>query len=155
MSENIHFRKAVPPDAEPIKEIAKRVIRHNYVSFLGTEATSAFIDSGTSDKEIDDGLDRCMVMVSDDVIVGFAITDKDWLHVIMVDVPFQGQGYGSQLLKYTEAELFSHYETVHLQTFKENADTARFYLKNNWEIAGWQDVPELCLIMLLFEKSKG
>ncbi len=155
MNENVLFRKATSQDAAPIKEIAKRVILHNYVPFLGIEASSAFIDSGMSDQEIDDGLDHCTVIISDGIMLGFAITIDELLHLIMVDVPFQSKGYGGKLLKYIETELFSQYETIHLQTFKENADAAQFYLKNGWHIVGEEEIIELDKILLLFMKTFG
>ncbi len=147
------FRKAAPQDADTLKEIARRVIRHNYVPFLGAEATNAFIDSGMSDQEIDDGLDRCTVMLSDCQIIGFAIAMDDLLHLIMVDVPFQGKGYGGQLLAHTENEMFGHHKTIRLHSFQENVDSVQFYLAKGWHVVGQEAVKELDKTILFFEKT--
>ncbi len=138
-----------------MKEIANRVIRHNYAPFLGEKATNAFLDSGMADKEIEDGLGRCTVLFTGGTVVGFAITEGDLLHLLMVDVPFQGKGFGGKLLEYTEAMLFTRHGAIRLQTFQENADAIRFYLKNGWDITGQQNVPELHTTLLLFEKKRG
>ncbi len=154
MDEGLYFQKAALRDAERIKELARRVILHNYVPFLGAEAVDAFISSGMADKEIDDGLDRCSVLFLNEALLGFVITKDDLLHLIMLDVPFQGRGYGGRLLALAESELFGRHRTIRLQTFKENADAVRFYLKNGWRTAGEQFIEEMNLTMLSFEKTR-
>lgn len=152
---DIQFRKIKPQEARWPKGIAQRVIRHNYTSFLGSEAVNAFIGNGMSDKEIDDGLDRCTVMLSDNVIIGFAITNTNLLHLIMVDVPFQGKGYGGKLLAHVENEMFGRHQSIRLQTFKENTSTLAFYQKYGWMITEEECVPELGKSMLHLQKQKG
>lgn len=131
-SSRIRFCQASFEDSDVVKNIAKRVIYFNYTSFLGLDAVEEFISSGMSDKEIDDGLINCTVMILEDTIIGFTITKENLLHLIMIDVPYQNQGYGSELLAYIEAYLFSEYDEIHLQTFLKNKNALKFYLKNGW-----------------------
>ncbi len=149
----LQFRKALPQDAGPIKVLAQRVARHNYIPFLGAEMVSAFIDGGMSDQEIDDGLDGCTVMLSGGCILGFAITKADLLHLIMVDVPFQGNGYGGKLLEHTERELFQTYAVIRLQSFRQNAGAVRFYLRKGWHVIA-EEAFEETGTMLTLEKTR-
>ncbi len=148
------FRSAKSDDAQTVKNIARQVITSNYTSFLGTEVVRNFIESGLSDKEIDDGMKHCTLMICDEKIIGFSITNDSLLHLIMIDTACQNKGYGSKLLTYIENILFDKYAKIHLQTFKENTTAVRFYLKNNWRITEETAVPELGKTMLLFEKVK-
>lgn len=68
------FRPAKIEDAQTIKNIARRIITSSYTSFLGAEVIWDFIESGLSDKEIDDGMENCILMTRNDKIIGFSIT---------------------------------------------------------------------------------
>ncbi len=130
------IRSALPDDIPALKAIARNVIRHNYTSFLGTEATAAFIDSGMSDKEIEDGMESCAVLEEKGKVIAFAVTKENLLHLIMVDTPFQNAGYGRALLLHVENELFTRYSSICLQTFQENTAAAIFYLTTGGIFAG-------------------
>ncbi len=147
------FRPAKSEDAQTIKDIARRVIVSDYTPFLGAGAVRDFIESGLADKEIDDGMEHCTLMVCDDRILGFAITDGPLLHLIMIDAACQNSGFGSKLLAYVEGLLFEAYETIRLQTFRENTQAVRFYLKHGWNVVEENVVPEMGKTMLSFEKT--
>ncbi len=149
------FRPAGPDDVRTIREIAQRVIISNYTPFLGSGAVRAFIESGQSDREIDDGLENCTLMTGDGGVIGFAITDGPLLHLIMVDAACQNRGYGTELLAYVENMLFVKYPAIRLQTFEENRQAVRFYLRNGWKLAGKEALPEIGKTMLSFEKAKN
>lgn len=151
----IQFRQAAEIDSHNLKDIAKRTIIANYTPFLGEETATAFIESGMSDKEIDDGINNCDIMLDNEKIIGFAITNEDILHLIMIDVPFQNKGYGSALLAKIEEKLFSVFKIIHLQSFEENISAVKFYLKNGWAIESREKIPELQKTMLRFEKSSS
>ncbi len=153
MNAGYSFRPAKSEDEQTIKDIARQVIMSNYTSFLGAEAVRNFIESGLSDKEINDGMEHCTLMICNNEIVGFSITNDSLLHLIMIDIACQNKEYGSKLLSYIEDVLFDKYETIHLQSFKENRQAVRFYLKNGWKIIEENPVPEIGKTMLLFEKS--
>jgi ribosomal protein S18 acetylase RimI-like enzyme len=150
----ILIRRATENDAQVLKNIAKQVINKNYAQFLGAEITTAFIESGESDREIDDGLTNCTLMTSDELIIGFAITNKDVLHLMMIDVPFQNMGHGQALLAHIEGKLFTSFNCIYLQTFRDNKPAISFYLKNGWKITGQEEVSELGVSMIHFEKNR-
>lgn len=149
------YKKATPNDAPTLKEISTRVICTSYTSFLGAEMVNEFITSGLADKEIDDGIQACTLMFDDVTLIGFAITSRDLLHLLMVDVPYQNRGYGRMLLLETENRLFETYDEIHLQTFEENGGAVDFYLRNGWRVTGSEVVPGMAKVMLFFAKSKG
>lgn len=149
----MRIRKAREEDIETLQEIARRVIRNNYTSFLGQDNVSQFIDSGLSDKEIVEGVPYCHIMQQGDTIVGFAVVMDDLLYLIMVDVPFQHTGYGAALLAYVEREMFVHHSVLKLQTFAGNTDNIRFYEKHGWTVAREEVVKEMGMVMLHMEKK--
>lgn len=56
---SIQFKQATNKDSQSIKFIARKVICTNYIPFMGIEMATDFIESGMSDKEIDDNIDNC------------------------------------------------------------------------------------------------
>lgn len=150
----ITYRKATLKDAPVLKDISTKVIRTNYTAFLGSEAVNEFIESGLADKEIDDGIKLCTVMIDETAVIGFVIVRDDLLHLIMVDVSYQNKGYGNMLLSETENQLFNAYDKIHLQTFEDNTSAIQFYLKNGWKITGSESVPSMDKTMLYLSKSK-
>ncbi len=131
MNAEYSFRLAKPDDIQTIKNVARQVITSNYTSFLGEEAVQNFIGSGLSDKEIDNGMEHCTLMICNGGIIGFSIMNDSLLHLIMICTAFQNKGYGSKLLAYIEDVLFKEHKTIHLQSFKENIQAVRFYLKTD------------------------
>lgn len=150
----VQFRKAISNDMPALKRISQSVIRHNYTPFLGEDATASFIESGMAANEIDEGIESCIVLEQSGEVIAFSIVKGNLLHLIMVDVPFQKAGYGGALLGYTEDALFQKYGRICLQTFKENIQAARFYMKHKWRVTGRADVPELGVTMLQLEKQR-
>ena len=121
---------------------------------MGIDNVNLFIASGQSDKEIEDGIDNCFVMLKANNIVGFAIIHDSMLHLIMVDTEYQNKGYGAELLTYIENEIFKKHSQITLQSFEKNEPTNQFYLKNGWHIKGKQIIDDLNINTLIFEKTK-
>jgi GNAT superfamily N-acetyltransferase len=115
---------------------------------------ASFLHSGMADKEIDDGIQNCVILCCEKKIIGFAIANADLLHLLMVDVPYQNSGYGSALLRYIEDKLFAEFDSIHLRTFKENNPAVFFYMKNGWSITDNEEVPTIGKAMLKFEKKR-
>jgi GNAT superfamily N-acetyltransferase len=151
----ICFRKAADSDKGILKEIARRVIEHNYTPFLGAEAITAFIESGDSDREIEEGMENCVLAMLEDRIIGFAVTKDSLLHLMMVDVPYQRSGYGSALLKHIEDTLFDSYDHLRLQTFRDNINAVLFYKKHGWSRVEPLSDADTGIAMLQFEKKRG
>ena len=97
-----NFYKADHNDLPVLKEMAKKVIYNNYISFLGHDLVNTFIDSGQSDQEIDDGIEDCIIMSTSTIPIGFAITKQNNLHLIMIDSDYQHKGWGTKFLAHIE-----------------------------------------------------
>ncbi|MDL2263050.1 GNAT family N-acetyltransferase [Synergistaceae bacterium OttesenSCG-928-I11] len=147
------FRPATTDDLPILKGIARDVIESCYASFLSREAIRGYIDSGQSDREIEDGVSGCVVMLDGDERIGFAITKESTLHLLMIAPARQNQGCGSELLRHVEDGLFDRYETIYLQSFARNCPANRFYEKNGWMTVREEYLPEMGLEMLFFEKT--
>ncbi|MGD9560413.1 MAG: GNAT family N-acetyltransferase, partial [Oscillospiraceae bacterium] len=141
-------------DIPNLQAVAKRVIQNNYTPFLGQGNVAQYIDSGQADADIEDGIGHCYVMCQDKAIFGFAIAHDDLLHLIMVDVPYQHQGYGAKLLAFIEREMFAHHPVIRLQTFEGNVNTARFYKTNGWSIQRVEYIDGMDMNMLHMEKGR-
>lgn len=128
------FRKATVEDAREIKLFANEVIIKNYTSFLGADNTKAYVESGESDKEIDNNIQDTVIAIYHGEIVGVAILLEDLLHLIMIKHSYQGYGLGGAFLKHVEEELFKNYKTIRLETFDGNIATIEFYKKHGWKI---------------------
>lgn len=151
-----HFRLAVTEDLPILKGIARDVIESCYSSFLSLEAIRAYIDSGQSDREIENGAGDCVLMLDvEERILGFAITQESTLHLLMIVSERQNRGYGSKLLRHVEDKLFDRYETICLQSFKRNCSANRFYEKNGWTVVREEYISEMGLEMLFFEKTRA
>lgn len=149
----MRIRKAEADDIKTLQAIARRVIRHNYTPFLGDAVVSHFIKSGSSDKEIVEGIEHCHVMQEENLILGYAVFMGELLHLLMVDVPYQRKGYGANLLAYAEREMFKGHSVIRLQTFDQNAAAVRFYEKNGWVIGRKEQDDEIGMMMLHMEKQ--
>ncbi|QTA86105.1 GNAT family N-acetyltransferase [Desulfonema magnum] len=102
----IQIRKAKIADLPKMQETARRTIDKCYRSFLGDDSVDWFINSGESDNELRKYIENCDVLLKDNSIVAFTIYFKDLIHLMMVDVDLHRMGIGSQLLAYSENQLF-------------------------------------------------
>ncbi|MDL2229343.1 GNAT family N-acetyltransferase [Treponema sp. OttesenSCG-928-L16] len=151
--ENNHtFEKASSKDLPAIKEMAKEVIRNNYESFLGKELIEYFISSGSSDKDIEENIENCIVMKMNETIIGFGTLNQNKIHLIMIAPKYQHKSYGSKLLSHLENILFEKYPMIELRSFKDNKNTNNFYIKNKWTAAGTEK--DEGIEMVLFKKDK-
>lgn len=148
------FRKATKADAAPLKTLAREVILHNYTSFLGEDAVNDFIESGAADTEIENGIESCIVMVEQDGIIGFAITNDNLLHLLMVAVKYQRKGYGEKLLAFIELQMFHSHDSLELQTFQDNIAANRFYGKNGWMITKEKPQDASPIPIIYYEKRR-
>ncbi len=147
------YRPARHEDISALKHLAVEVIRHNYTPFLGAAAVEAFISSGEAEAEIDNGLERCMVLEDHGAAIGFAITNEDVLHLLMIAPGVQRQGYGTGLLRHVETALFRRFPRITLQSFKANEAANAFYRRNGWKVVGEEMLEGIGIPVLHFEKQ--
>ena len=153
MSE-LQIRKAQADDLPRMQEIARRTIDKCYRSFLGDESVDGFIHSGESDRELQQHMQNCDVLLKENTIVAFAIYFNDLIHLMMVDVGLHRTGIGSRLLAHSEIQLFARgHTTIRLETFEGNHQAINFYLKNGWSLTTKQKDKEHGFVRVFFEKQ--
>lgn len=149
----IEIRRAFRTDVSNIQDLARHTIDKSYRSFLGDDAVDAFIHSGESDKVIASNLEGCFVLTDNQKLRAFCIHSEAFIEVMMVAYTQQRAGYGSRLLAYVEALLFTQgYSTLSLETFKGNQQAINFYLKNGWTCIREEPDEEGGFIRVYFEK---
>jgi GNAT superfamily N-acetyltransferase len=150
---NVQIRKANHEDLRVIQEIARGTIDKSYRSFLGDELVDWFLNSGESDKELENQLVNCDVLVLDTSIAAFAIYFDDLIHLMMVDAYLHRNGLGARLLAHTETQLFNSGNTViRVETFEGNQQAINFYKKYNWSIVRTEEDKENGFVRVFFEK---
>jgi ribosomal protein S18 acetylase RimI-like enzyme len=129
---NMEFRKAESADLTTLRDIARDNIDKHYRDILGDEGVDQFLGSGASGRYIENNIDQCTVMYSEDEILGFAICKQDLITLLMVSTDVHRKSIGTQLLRYCEQQLFSIYDKIRLESFEGNTQGNRFYEKNQW-----------------------
>ena len=151
--DSIRIRKATHEDLRVIQEIARGTIDKSYRSFLGDELVDWFLRSGESDKELEHRLDNCDVLTLDGSVAAFTIYFDDLIHLMMVDAYLHRNGLGSELLAYTETQLFkSGHNVIRVETFEGNQQAMNFFMKNQWLIARKEEDKENGFVRVFFEK---
>jgi len=126
------IRKAAFSDTNIRKKIARRTIDANYRTFLGNKRVDWFIESGASDHHIDENINDCWVIVSDDQTIGFAVCKANFVEILMIDHEYHRQSYGTTLLKHCEQHLFNTSNEIKLESFEGNEKANNFYRHNGW-----------------------
>jgi ribosomal protein S18 acetylase RimI-like enzyme len=68
-------------------------------------------------------------------IVGVLLTKYEWIDDLWVRQDHRGQGLGTKLLQYGEAEVAGrHYEVSRLRVVRANRNAIAFYIKHGWTI---------------------
>ena len=147
------IRKAIQEDLRVIQEIARGTIDKSYRSFLGDDLVDWFLSSGESDKELENQLGNCDVLLLDDSIAAFSIYFADLIHLMMVDAYLHRNGLGSKLLAHTETQLFNAGNNViRVETFTGNQQAINFFKKNDWSLVRTVEDKENGFVRVFFEK---
>ncbi|MHC4222910.1 MAG: GNAT family N-acetyltransferase [Planctomycetota bacterium] len=126
------IRNALPSDVGKLIALSQRTIQASYSSFLGGEPVDAYIASGAVDRYVEENIVRCVVILRDEEIVGYAVWREDLIDLMMIDHSFHRQGLGTLLLRHLEAALFQVHDALRLESFEGNANANAFYRKNGW-----------------------
>ena len=149
-------RKAHENEISSIQAIAREVILARYPAFLGEEAVTAFIGSGQSDREFVEHRDNLYVLAEGDRLIGFTICFDAFVHLMMIKLDVQGNGFGSHLLEWCEGVIGGKgHKIARLETFLSNAQAVNFYLKNGWSEVERDSEDAGAFARICFQKSLG
>jgi ribosomal protein S18 acetylase RimI-like enzyme len=130
------IRSAMASDIETLTDLSRRTITASYRPFLGEAAVDAFLGSGAADRYVAKNVDRCLVVVREARVVGYAVYRDNLIDLMMIDYPCQRQGLGTELLRHVEERLCREYEELRLESFEANQPGNAFYRKNGWREVG-------------------
>lgn len=147
------IRPAAESDLPAMQALARKTISRSYRKFLGDENVDGFINSGSSDNEIERHLHHCVVLLQDEQIVGFIIFFDNIIHLMMVDADLHRQGLGSLLLSHAEEKLFNLGNSIiRLETFEDNRQAMNFYRKYGWKVTKKEKDKDSGICRVFFEK---
>jgi ribosomal protein S18 acetylase RimI-like enzyme len=129
---NITIRQATKADVEPLAEISNRTIRADYAPFLTASAVDQYIASGAVNNYLQQNIDQCAVILTDDQLVGCSIAIENRIDLLLIDHDFHRRGLGSRLLAHCEESLFKHHDRLTLESFEPNHKANNFYRKHGW-----------------------
>ena len=129
---NALIRKAQAWDILMLIDLSHRTINASYRAFLGEMAVDAFLGSGAADRYVEENLDRCLVSLEDETIVGYAVFRDNLIDLMMIDHTRHRQGLGTHLLRYLETLLFERHDDLRLESFVANQPANAFYRRNGW-----------------------
>ncbi|WP_366517394.1 GNAT family N-acetyltransferase [uncultured Ruminococcus sp.] len=120
-----HIRRASEEDASRIAEILVFAKRMKYRSIFNDDAYSfgELQVLPVAKKYIESGFLNNMFLYDDGIVKGLIRIEKEEILELYVDHFFQGQGVGSELIKYAK----ENYSVNYLWTIEKNTDAVRFY----------------------------
>lgn len=104
--------------------------------YKGSLQAHDFIDSGYWESQIEEMKEKYIPMSETHVItnqtkiIGFISMVEDYLAALFIDVAYQNNGAGKELLNFEKGQR----DKIQLKVYKENLSAVRFYEKNGFII---------------------
>lgn len=104
--------------------------------YKGSLQAHDFIDSGYWESQIEEMKEKYIPMSATHVItnqtkiIGFISMVEDYLAALFIDVAYQNNGAGKELLNFEKGQR----NKIQLKVYKENLSAVRFYEKNGFII---------------------
>lgn len=136
MVKHYQVRKAEPSDEPEILRIARNVTDKFTRTYLGDEAVEWYINSGSCDKDMRDGMENMTVLLLDNHIIGMTIWLDNLMHLLLIDLPYHGTGAAQYLCNAVIPQKLEKYQTIKLECFDKNERGNAFYQKTGWQEYG-------------------
>ncbi len=150
----VALRPARVGDLPSLHALAREVIKVRYAPFLGQEMVDSYIHSGAADDEITKHLAHLTVAECAGKLVGLVVCFDDLVHLLMARLEHQRSGVGTALLRWSETQIAARGNRIaRLETFAENTQARRFYLKTGWREVGFGEVEGAGVPLVYFKKS--
>ncbi|WP_343203237.1 GNAT family N-acetyltransferase [Ruminococcus flavefaciens] len=134
------IRRATEEDASRIAEILVFAKRMKYRSIFNDDAYSfgELQVIPVAKKYIENGFLDNMFLYDDGIIKGLIRIEKEEILELYVDHFFQGQGVGSELIKYAK----ENYPVSFLWTIEKNIDAVHFYEAHGFHLTDTRKLEE-------------
>ena len=149
------IREALASDIDTLTDLSRRTISASYRSFLGDKAVEAFLGNGVADRFVTESIRRCLVIVRDGQLVGYAVCRDNLIDLMMIDHNFHRRGLGTDLLRCVEERLGQRYAELKLESFAANQPANTFYRKNGWLEVGQYFDKDSGVDKAIFQKAAG
>lgn len=132
------FSPATEADREYFRGLHHRTFKEAVEKVFGWDDD---VQKGFADEAFDEGVE--IIRHGDDVIGILCWCEKDdhvWLSQIMIDTPFQGQGFGKQLVDMIKEDAKKKNKPIRLRALISNDKGFKFYKRHGFTIDG-KDFP--------------
>lgn len=151
---DIFIRPAIITDVVPMTTLSYRTIRRKYPPIIGSETVEAYVESGEVLTYYRERLEFTRVAEVAGRPVGACALMDNQVHLMMVDVDHHRSGIGAFLLRDGERALFSRFDRIELESFRDNAQAVGFYTKHGWHITDHFDMPDHGIPMVRMAKER-
>lgn len=148
------LRRATLDDVDQLVALSHKTILAKYASVIGREAVESYVASGAVPNYYRERNAHCTVAIIDDVPIGVVATKDGMVDLMMVTLEHHRSGIGAVLLAAAEQQLFTDYDTLSLDCFRDNHQAVSFYKKYGWTIERDFVDEEHDIAMIRFVKSK-
>ena len=150
----ISIRPATLDDVDALTALSYKTIRKKYPDVIGSDAVEGYIASGEVPKYYRERNAFLWVAERAGEPVGAVAIKDNEIHLMMVTVEHHRKGIGEALLAHGEQLLFDTFETIELESFRDNAQAVNFYRKHGWQAVLEYPMPEIGIPMVRMEKTR-
>ena len=110
-----NIRPARTTDLQTVSDIVQKTVNEIYPKYYPTGAVEFFLKYHSSDNILKDITDGCVYLLEDDDrIVGTVTINDNEINRIYVLPKYQGKGYGSFLMEFSEKKISENYNEITL-----------------------------------------
>ncbi len=150
----IEIRQASLQDVDALTEMSHRTVLAKYPSVIGRDAVEGYVASGAVPTYYRERVDHCRVGWLGEAIVGcYGVRDNS-VDLMMVDLDHHRSGIGASLLEDAEERLFSVFDSLFLNSFRDNLQAINFYKKHGWVEETQFDDPDYGIAMTKLIKAR-
>ncbi len=154
--EKYSIRKANTNDTKILIDIAEKVTEYNFKSFIDITIIDEYIKNKEAEKLIKNHIKQTDTLIDKDTsnIIGFCVWDKPQIQMLMIHPLFQGTGAAGYFINEMVKDKFKTYNTLYLESFKENSRANSYYEKMGWDKYKTRLDEELNLNRVYYKKTR-
>ena len=150
----ISIRPATLDDVDALTALSYKTIRQKYPPIIGAETVEGYIASGEVPKYYRERNAFLQVAERASEPVGAVAIKDNEIHLMMVTVEHHRQGIGKALLTQGEELLFARYDTIELESFRDNLQAVNFYKTHGWSPVSEYPMPDVGIPMVRMRKHR-